>query len=243
MKLLFSSILLLFTAFYVSDASATNSETEKLFSYVMNNDSAEITSFINNGGDVNSRNDNGDTMLLVALKNNHIGLAKKLIDAGADVNAPSSDDGMTPLIVATSRANQLQKESTNLMEQLSSDTRSQAAQIKLEEYVVQQMTMAAKIVKMLIDMGADINQETPYGTPLMNAVTNSWNKNIIDTLINAGADINMQDRSGRTALFYAELSKDNQITSKLLSDGADINIKDSNGHTYLETSEKDFILK
>ncbi|MBR3502332.1 MAG: ankyrin repeat domain-containing protein, partial [Alphaproteobacteria bacterium] len=80
---------------------------------------------------------------------------------------------------------------------------------------------------------------TPFGTPLMAAVTNEWNKDIIAILIKAGADVNLQDRSGKTALFYAAAYDCNKIISQLLAAGADTDIKDFDGLTYMDVNKQD----
>ena len=103
------------------------------------------------------------------------------------------------------------------------------------------MQYAIKLTKMLIEHGADVNRETPYGTPLMNASTNEWNKEIIDMLLEAGADVNKKDRNGRTALFYASAFNCNDVLTKLLAAGADIEVKDIYGKSYMDAEPKDLV--
>ena len=162
--------------------------------------------------------------------------AKILIDAGADVNAPSAENGVTPLIIATSKAGKLQKEAEKLM----ANKRNSAVEAKLKKGIAVQMTKARKMLQMLVDKGADVDQETPYGTPLMNAATNAWNVELIEILLKSGAQINLRDRNGRTALFYAEVFGGNNISTMLLKSGANVDIKDMNGKTYMEVTREDF---
>lgn len=185
------------------------------------------------GLDVNSRDEEGNTMLYYVLTHNKdLLMAKKLIEAGADVNAPSAN-GMTPLVIATSKANelQLQKMMINTMD---FEEQKEVVEAKVNEEIEYEMNRAIAMLQMLIEQGADINQETPLGTPLMSASTSDWNKDMVEILLEKGAKVNQQDKNGRTALFYAQVFDCQQISQMLLSAGADIAIKDNNGKTYLE---------
>lgn len=236
----FCILLAAFSLLYPADSHSTEISGEILKTTIQNNNLAAMDSFIEQGADVNSRDEKGNTPLYTALVGNHLKMAKKLIDAGADVNAPSSENGKTPLIIATSRANQIKNEVEKIINDASAHEKNPAFELNLQKQVIHQMNITRKMVQMLIDNGADVNQVTPFGTPLMNASTNSGNIDIIDILLKAGARVNEKDRNGRTALFYGELFGGNKISSKLLSAGADIDVKDIYGKTYLEVTEEDF---
>ena len=236
----FSSAVFFAIAFHIFNAFALDINDESVKVAIKNNDISAIDSFIEQGFNVNSRDENGNTPLYIALRQKRLDIAKKLIDAGADVNAPSAENGMTPLIIATSTAGKLQKKAEDVMNNAQGYTQSQVSEIKLKKYIMHQMNIAQKMLTMLIEQGADVNQETPFGTPLMNAATSPWNTDLIDTLIKSGAQVNARDRKGRTALFYGELFGGDKISTKLLEAGADIDIKDNAGKTYLEISEQEF---
>ena len=226
--------------FLCSNVFATENNSESLKRAVLANDINAVENFINQGQNINERDDKGYTPLHYALLKNRFEIARKLIDAGANVNAPSSENGMTPLLIATSRANRLQEKAQKIMEQSEGNVKKRVSEIKLKKYIAKQMNSARKILEILIEAGADLNQETPLGTPLMNAATNPWNADIIDILIKSGADVNIRDRNGRTALFYGEIFGGDSISTKLLSYGADISVKDNSGKTYMEITADDF---
>ena len=236
----FCILLTAFSLFYSAKSYATEVDGEILKITVQNDNFSAMDSFIEQGADINLRDENGNTPLYTALTGNHLKMAKKLIKAGADVNAPSAENGKTPLIIATSRANQIKDEVENIMKQTEKNEITETFNLNLQKQVKHQMNIARKILLTLIDNGADVNQETPYGTPLMNACTNSWNVDIIDTLLKEGAQVNQRDRNGRTALFYGELFGGNKVSTILLKAGADVDIKDANGKTYLEVTKEDF---
>jgi ankyrin repeat protein len=202
----------------------------------------ELERQIAEGLDVNTRDENGDTLLYWFLVNgDSIKPLKILIDAGADVNAPSSVHGMTPLVYATTLASRLQMRAQARFPiaygQTSNDR--QIARANIRKSTQEGLEYALEVIKLLLDAGADINQETPFGTPLMSASTSDLNAEIVDYLLKAGADVNQQDRNGRTALFYAAAYDCQTITIQLLSADADINIKDNDGKIYMDVTAEE----
>ena len=203
---------------------------------------AELEKQIADGLDVNIRDENGDTLLYWFLANgNSIKPLQILIDADADVNAPSSANGMTPLVYATTLVDKLRGQAHQRFatSRLQSPNERQITKANLRQSLQEGREYALNVVKLLVEAGADVNQETPFGTPLMSAVTSNWNAEIIEYLLKSGANINQQDRNGRTALFYAEAYGCEKVTIMLLAANADINIKDNDGKTYMEVSKEE----
>ena len=64
-----------------------------------NADAAGVERALKDGAAVNSRNRLGESVLIIALKRNQLGIAKTMIDAGADVNQAALN-GVTPLMAA-----------------------------------------------------------------------------------------------------------------------------------------------
>ena len=228
-------LALMFAFFSLGNVFAAENEIDDAFvqKILTSQDEKAFDDLVAQGLDVNSRDEEGNTMLYYVLTHNKdLFMAKKLIEAGADVNAPSAN-GMTPILIATSKANelQLQKMMINTMD---FDEQKEIVEAKINEEIEFEMNRAIAMLQMLIDKGADINQETPLGTPLMSASTSDWNKDMVEILLEKGAKVNQQDKNGRTALFYAQVFDCQQITQILLANGADIAIKDKNGKTYLE---------
>lgn len=116
-----------------------------------------------------------------------------------------------------------------------------------------------KIMKLLVEYGADLNPTTPLGiTPLMVASaprilifsTNSANQGIpvaicssktyttcseiLTFLLSKGANVNMKNKEGNTALHLAA-TEGNYLGLQILIDaGADISIKNKSGETALD---------
>ena len=83
-----------------------------------------------------------------------------------------------------------------------------------------------KIVKMLLDAGANVNAPGGYfgDTALLN-VSRIGHTEIVRMLIQRGADMNAQNREGYTALMYASDRGHTEIVRMLIQRGADVNAK------------------
>lgn len=78
-------------------------------------------------------------------------------------------------------------------------------------------------LKALINQGADVNEQDPYGyTPLIEAII-VGQPEIVDCLIKNGADVNAEDITGATALQWAADFNQYDIAKQLLQTGADPN--------------------
>ncbi len=222
----------------VENATVTIAETTELpnaspIEILATADIATIERLLASGLNAHERDADGYTPLYYVLTENpNLAVAQRLIIAGADVNAPMAD-GVTPLILATSRAKQLRLEQQKL-ESLQISQISAIPQQQIQTYIKAQKKHSLDMLKMLIEYGADVNQETPFGTPLMNAATDEWNLPLVETLLQAGAAVNAQDQSGQTALFYARLFKCDDIEAILLKAGADTDIRDRYGRIYMD---------
>ena len=140
------------------------------------------------------------------------------------------------MLVATALAGELQKQKIATEPE---NVTQEIKNAKLKEQTEFLMARSQKLLQLLIDSGADVNQEPPRGTPLMSAATSELNLPIAETIIKAGAKVNQPDRFGRTALFYAAAFGCDSMTTFLLKAGADINVLDIDGKSYMDVSAED----
>lgn len=240
LKLVYLSIILLLNpinvhaqedvpeAIVTTDFSNTDMEEQ-----MANADINYIQTLQNEGFDFNQKDNLGNPPLYYLLtRNPSLEVAKEAIKAGADINM-AANNGILPLNIASSKANELQLQ-IMMMKTMGLNTDDPKIQEELKKQLFNEMSKAIEMAKMLVDMGADINLQSSLGTPLMNAVTNIWNMEIVDMLIKAGADLNITDKNGKTALFYAQASGNDDIVKILIENGADTSIKDIEGKTYLD---------
>lgn len=84
----------------------------------------------------------------------------------------------------------------------------------------------------LLNGGADVNRRDNYGrTPLIVAMDESGDKEMVKELLLAGADINAVDKSGRSALHSVLMQGGEDIARYLVKKGADYNRADNKGNT------------
>ena len=79
----------------IDKAQKQKEQNENLFNGIEKNEIHAINNSINNGANVNARNNNWDTPLHVAVKNDKRNIVKILIEKGANVDAKNSE-GKTP---------------------------------------------------------------------------------------------------------------------------------------------------
>lgn len=88
------------------------------------------------------------------------------------------------------------------------------------------------IIKLLLDNGADINdQQNPQSqTPLQSAAA-LGKESIVKHLVERGAILDLKDKMGRTAVYWAAESGSQEVVQLLIGKGADPDIKDGSGRT------------
>ena len=180
-------------------------------------------------------------------------LVRKLIAAGADLNAVDAN-GNSPLHLVSSG-----KENFNVL-------------LKQGKNIVRIADGDARIVTLLLDgkyegKGANINLRNAGGSTPLHLASRALNEAVVIRLIENGADVTLQDENGRTALNLARFNKyvdesgieallcrellalrgaknttqlgravlerDETLVRKLIAAGADLNAVDANGNSPL----------
>lgn len=139
---------------------------------------------------------------------------ERMILKGADVDAATSDEGITPLIYAVSN-NRLETVKTLLKYNADPNKATLGNETPL---LIAVKSQNSQILKALRDAGVDVEHQ---------------NLEICEILIRYGADINYQDNRGVTALNYASIYGYFYLVDILLYYGADIDKKANDGTTPL----------
>ena len=191
-------------------------------------DTKVATFLIEHGANVDLPDKTGATALYYALKcpGNLCEVMSFFIENGADINACTSYNCCTPLMMAcvkTVNDQQIMSALTFLIEH--------GAMVNLQDkdgntvlhYVVQEKPgfhEPYEVLDYLIQNGADINAQSNDGrTPLMKAIELS-EVDIASFLIKQGANLDLQDKNGDTAFHYAVRSDSPEITDSILTLGA-----------------------
>jgi ankyrin repeat protein len=178
------------------------------------------------GIDVNEANTNGETALMVAVRENLLTITKMLLKKGADVNKKDAG-GRTALMKVkydnVAMVNALIENKAKINEM---DYDGNTA---LSHYVA--YPVGIDYIKTLIEKGADVNsgcynlkysrygifkseREYSSSTPLMNVIANTDDddtenaKSLVELMLTKGADVNSFDSDGKTAIEFCFLRKD-----------------------------------
>jgi len=191
---------------------------------------------------INERFRDKETRLFRAASIGSMAYVKEILDLGADVNIPNSQN-ITPLHKAVSAA-RVEVADLLLARGAKLDVYSAAGMgdVKhLEELLaggakpvcpwtpLHCAAMMGKLetAKILLDKGADVNAVSSgfYGkrTPLMWAAMGNQ-KATIEFLVLRGASVNQTDDHGHTALWYAELNSAKESIAALKEKGAQTNV-------------------
>ncbi len=178
---------------------------------------AFVTFLLEQGADVNSQTEYGDTALHRAVVNlgrnlledeeeflKNFNMVKFLLDKGADVNK-QNEDGETPL-----------KEILNS---------------PIYENDPQEQKRQTEVVNMLLNKGADVKLKNKYGNTVLMAASNG---DVAKLLIEAGAEVNASNSYGLTALMAAAESANAEVVKVLLDADADVTAKKDANADYNE---------
>ncbi|MFC1478071.1 ankyrin repeat domain-containing protein [Candidatus Margulisiibacteriota bacterium] len=151
-----------------------------------------VKALIEAGADLNAQNKEGNTALMIAIRNGKTEILNLLTDAGADVNVPNNK-GETALMLAASKDAKLLIEAGA---DLNAISKGGYTALMYAAY-----SGKTEVVKLLIGAGADLNKKNKRGTALIIAAERG-HSGIVKLLIAAGADLNAKNEAGDTALMY-----------------------------------------
>ncbi|MCR5221101.1 MAG: ankyrin repeat domain-containing protein [bacterium] len=164
----------------------------------------EVRRALKHGANINAKDANGDTALMLAVANSNLATVRALLAAGTDVNVQNRD-GATPLIAAL-----LKNPNSEIIKMLL--VAGADVNVKDQSGATPLMMAAQKsnpqVVRVLLAAGANVLAQNKNGvTALMLAAAFNANPEVVEALLKAGANIHTKDNEGRTALDWANVSK------------------------------------
>ena len=179
-------------------------------------------------GENSFSNKNKETILMKACKEEKIDIVKRLIKAGANVNA-QDENGITALMFACKNNNF----------DIAKILLGAKADVNIKDHDGYTALRYAcivenfEIVNTLITAGADVNSQDKLGSTALFSVDK--NIDIVKALLAAGANVNSKLDDGFTLLMYkCKYGKDNlELVKTLIVHGAEVNAQDENGKTAL----------
>jgi len=166
-----------------ADPNLASDGTTPLIAAVMRDSVPTVDVLLKNGAKIEEVGPEGYRPLSIAIADSRYDAAKALIEHGADINAASGEDGLTPLMVAAAQTGPAE------------GARFLPGSVR-----------PIDIAKMLVKKGADVNAKAKNGmTPLMIAATHN-SPPMIGLLMDAGADPDAKNALGQTASDVAKIN-------------------------------------
>ncbi len=197
-------------------------------------DLVRVRYLVERGANINTRDAEGYTPLLNAVRTRSDELATFLIANKADVNL-ADRDGWTPLMFAAWRDSP-----ASIQALISKGAQIEATNPKgLTALCVAAQQGKAEATRALAKAGAKLDVQVGGAayTPLMLAIAGSWDEAAM-ALIDSGAAINAKNAGGVTALMIAAAGDHAEIAQKLLQSGADPNARGDEGSTALSIAQQ-----
>ena len=202
----------LITSFKASDhVVARRATISDLLKAAGGDDISLVKDLLDKGLDVNGKNNNGWSALMIAASQGNMEMLKLLIEKGAAVDEKNTQ-GQTPLIFAAHWGHAdvvrlLIEQGVNVNLQMGDGWTALIDSISMDH---------TEVAKILIKSGADMNAKAKNGwTALMAAAYNN-NLEIVNLMIESGADLNARDDLNRTALDIAKMRGHQEIVNLLL---------------------------
>jgi ankyrin repeat protein len=184
---------------------------EGLLTAIRDGDRDRVVHLLEQGTDVNARDENGTTPLMQAALNADAGLLEILLERGADPRATDPHEATALLRAVHDPAK------VRLLLR-------HAAPIRDDELVLAALVPGnAESVQLLLQQGGNANAEVHGFTALMAAATAGDLANVA-SLLDHGAEVRRQREDGYTAVYGGALSGNAAVVKLLLNCGADPNV-------------------
>ena len=189
----------------------------KAFSYIKSSDLGSLKKYVLDGGNPNLVDENGNSLLLLAIMNNDLRIFKFLLENGATFNFRNEQGNPRERLVVMEQAAISENEGfLQILLEIGADPNTLDSYLKYG--VLFQAVVATKPsnVKLLVSYGADINAVGPNGkTPIHSAIAIK-NFEIANYLLDNGADLTIKDKWGNSPVDTLKMVGDAGI--KLNSD-------------------------
>ncbi len=196
-----------------------NAQGDDLNNAAMNGDLPRVKTLLAKGADINAKDSNGATALIVASLYGNLEVVRELLSKGADINA-KDHDGMTALMLA-SITGHVDVVQVLLAKGADVETKENDGATAL---ILASENGFTEVVKALLAKGADVNARL---TTKMVATGGPPIGNLVPMRVT---------KDGRTALMLASGSGYLEVVKALLAKGANVNAKAYDGTTALDAA-------
>ena len=217
-----------------SDKIPTKEELgEELLKNMRDGSLDKINELISKGADVNYQGPSGFTPLIVATAFGKADIVNLLLNKGADINYQNQKDkSYFPALIWA-----IQKNNPEMVELLIGKGADVNVVVKYGNspltHAVDDKSINIKIIKDLLEAGANINHQNVRDRTAINIVSIDDNIEIAKLLLENNADVNIGDEYKDTPLHWASTFGRMEIVKLLLKNGANVNAIDNIGDTPL----------
>ena len=243
----------------VPPPSSTKVSNENLFSAAEKGNTAALKDLLDKGADVNKKDPNGNTALIIATKKGQLGAVNLLLEKGANMDEKGEEEATALMFAIAGGHNAVAKaliaKGANVNEKNKDGNTALMCSVALNNPVVTQAMLGKEetdinakgqdgntpliaasvlghtdIVKMLLEKNAAIDEKNQIGDT---ALFSAANPEIIEALLEKGADINEKNQGGLNAFFCSLGMNQPENVKVFLKHGSKINGKNQYNQTPL----------
>lgn len=194
------------------------------FSVIKKNNTTLVKFLLDNGIDVNSKDNKGNTLLHIACENGQSSMIDELNNYLPNVDL-QNNDGNTPLHLAVlnNNLNCVQKMITlNANKEIKNNRKKTPLTFSIEKDF-------KPIYDYLVSNGSQVTSDDSWGSSILHHAAKNGNKDLLISYISANSDnkytlLNKRDRNGNTPLYIAVYNNQLEFVKELITQGANVNI-------------------
>jgi ankyrin repeat protein len=186
----------------------------------------EIKGLLDQGANINGRNEDGHTALICAITSKQSETAIFLLEQGADKSVRSSSGKRRPPLYQAVEVGDLVTAQYLLDHGAHVNEKSMYGQNYFIDVV---QSEKLDLIQLLLRYGADIHARDMTGRPIIAYAVHKGNMELVRILLRHGADPNTRDYTGHPLLSMASSKDQSELVQLLLTSGADPNARNLTG--------------
>ncbi len=202
---------------------------DNIFDAINDDNYNKIKYYIKNGGNLNIKNNDGFSLLIVAIQKNKKAIVKILLEEEIDIEDADTKIGLTPLMYALAKGD---KEISSLLLAKKANINATDKYGKTVFYYT--LIRHPEMFDFLFSNGANINSRDGLGFSILSNAVSSGELILAKRLLAKNASIDAKSLNGGTPLISAVIFGETKCVELLCKKNADVNIIRNDGKTALD---------